>query len=63
MYGSGTFSKKGLNDMTKILKTLEDSDVLMKGVTQTLKNDIGASLLTRRGYSEQEKDYTEQTRH
>ena len=51
--------------MTKIVKALEDSDALMKGVTQTLKNDIkkggalplipmllgtlGASLLTGRG--------------
>ena len=48
--------------MTKIVKALEDSDVLMKGITETLKNDIkkrsalplipvligtlGASLLT-----------------
>ena len=68
MYGSGTksvkFSNKDLNDMTKIVKALEDSDVLMKGVTKTLKNDIkkgdalplipillgtlGASLLTGR---------------
>ena len=68
MYGSGTktvrFSNKDLDDMTKIVKTLEESDVLMKGVTKTLKNDIkkggalplipmllgtlGASLLTGR---------------
>ena len=50
--------------MTKIVKALEDSDVLMKGITKTLKNDIkkggalplipmlygtlGASLLTGR---------------
>ena len=64
MYGSGTktvnFSNKDLDDMTKIVKVLEDSDVL-----KTLKNDIkkggalplipmllgtlGASLLTGRG--------------
>ena len=69
MYGSGSkaviFSSEDLNDMTKILKALEDSDVLMKGVTKTLKNDIkkgsvlliipmllgtlGASLLTGKG--------------
>ena len=69
MYGHGTktvkFSNKDLNDMTKIVKALEDSDVLMKGVTQTLKIDIkkggalpiipmllsafGAPLLTGRG--------------
>ena len=44
MYGSGTkkakFSNKDLDDMTKIVKALEDSDVLMKGITETLKNDI-----------------------
>ena len=69
MYGSGTkmveFSHKDLDDMTKIVKALEDSDVLMKGVTKALKNDIkkggalplipmllcalGASLLAGRG--------------
>ena len=65
-YGTKTvkFSKKDLDDMTKIVKALEDSDVLIKGVTKTLKNDIkkggalplipmllgtlGASLLTGR---------------
>ena len=45
MLGSGTktvkFYDKDLNDMTKIVKALEDSDVLMKGVTKAaLKNDI-----------------------
>ena len=69
MDGSGTktvkFSNKDLDDMPKIVKALEDSDVLMKGVTKTLKNDIkngsalplipvllgilGASLFTGRG--------------
>ena len=59
------FSNKDLDDMNKIVKALEDSDVLMKGITKTLKNDIkkggalslmpmllgilGASLLTGRG--------------
>ena len=59
------FSNKDLDDMTKIVKALEDSDVLMKGVTKTLKNNITkggalplipvllgtlcASLLTGRG--------------
>ena len=66
MHRSGTetvkFSNKDLDNMTKIVKALEDSDILMKGVTKTLKNDIkkggalplipmllgtlGASLLT-----------------
>ena len=70
MYGSGPqatvkFSNEDINNMTKIVKALEDSDVLIKGVTKTLKNDIkkgvalrmipmllrtlGASLLTGRG--------------
>ena len=44
MYGNGTktvrFSNKDLDDRTRIVKALEDSDVLMKGVTKTLKNDI-----------------------
>ena len=43
MYGSGgitvVFSNKDLDDMTKIVKALEDSDVLMKGVSEALKND------------------------
>ena len=40
MYGSTTktlkVSNKDLTDMTKIVKALDDSDVLMKGVTKTL---------------------------
>ena len=60
-----TFSNKDINDMTKIVKTLEDFDFLMKGVTKTLKSDIekggalpiipmilgtlGASLLSGQG--------------
>ena len=59
------FSNKDLDGMAKIVKALEDSDVLMKGITETLKNDIkkggtlplipmlrgtlGASLFTGRG--------------
>ena len=41
-YGIKTvrFSNKDLDDMTKIVKALEDSDVLMKGITETRKNDI-----------------------
>ena len=69
VHGYGTkavrFSNKDLDDMTKIVKALGDSDVLMKGITRTLKNEIkkggalplilmllgtmGASLLTGRG--------------
>ena len=49
MYGSGTktvkFLNRNLNDMTKIVKALEDSNVLMKGVIKTLKNDIKKRVL------------------
>ena len=31
--------------MAKIVKALEDSDVLMKGITETLKNDIKREVL------------------
>ena len=31
--------------MTKIVKALEDSDVLIKGITETLKNDVEKELL------------------
>ena len=66
-YGAKTvnFSNKDLDDMTKIVKALENSDVLIKGITETLKNDVkkggalplisvllgtlGAFLLTGRG--------------
>ena len=40
-----TFSNKDLDDMTKILKALDDSDVLMKGITKTLENDIKKEVL------------------
>ena len=44
IHGNGTktvrFSNKDLDDMTKIVKALEDSNVLMKGITETLNNDI-----------------------
>ena len=50
MYGSRTktvkFSNKDIDDMTKIVKALEESDVLMKGVTKTLKNDIKKEVLS-----------------
>ena len=62
-YGKKTvrFSNKDLGDMIKIVKALEDSDVLIKRITETLKSDkkggalpliamllgtLGASLLT-----------------
>ena len=44
-YGSksGTtvkFSNEEINDMVNVVKALEDSEVLMKGSTETLKNDV-----------------------
>ena len=39
------FSNEDIKDMTRIVKTLEDSDVLMKGVTETFKNDIKKVVL------------------
>ena len=46
-YGTKTVRlfNKDLDDMTKIVKALEDSDVLMKGITETLKNDIKKEVL------------------
>ena len=43
MHGSGTkpliISNKKMNDMMKIIEALEDSNVLLKGFTKTIKND------------------------
>ena len=43
MYGSGTttliISDNDLNDMIKILKALEDSAILLKGITKAIKNE------------------------
>ena len=46
-YGTKTVkcSNKDLDDITKIVKALEDSAVLMKGITETLKNDIKKEVL------------------
>ena len=43
MYGSGAtviFSNEERNDMIKIVKAIEDSNILLKGVKKTLQNDI-----------------------
>ena len=43
IHGSGTtvmFSNEELNNITDAAKALEDFDVLMKGVTEILKNEI-----------------------
>ena len=63
IHGSGTatliFSKKEMNDIMKIIQALEDSNISLKGVTKTIKNEtkeqkdgltmlfdpLGASLL------------------
>ena len=41
--GSGTttliISNKEMNDVMKIVKALEDSNILLKGVTKTIKNE------------------------
>ena len=42
IHGSGTtttiISNKEMNDIMKIVQALEDSNILLKGVTQTIKN-------------------------
>ena len=43
MYGSGAttliVSSKGMNDIMKIVQALEDSNILLKGVTKTIENE------------------------
>ena len=43
MHGSGTttliISNEEMNDITKIVQTLEDSNTLLEGVTETIKNE------------------------
>ena len=43
VYGSGTttlrISSEEMNDIMKIFKVLEDSNILLKGVTKTIKNE------------------------
>ena len=43
MHGSGTttliVSNKEMNDIMKIVQALEDSNILLKGVTKTIKNE------------------------
>ena len=44
IHGSGTatliISKEEMNDIKKIVQTLEDSNILLKGVTKTIKSKI-----------------------
>ena len=43
IHGSGTtiliISNKEMNDIMKIIQALEDSNILLKGVTKTIKNE------------------------
>ena len=43
IHGSGTItlmiSNEEMNDIMKIVQALEDSNILLKGVTKTIKND------------------------
>ena len=43
IHGSGTttliISNEEMNDIMKIVQTLEDSNILLKGVTKTVKNE------------------------
>ena len=39
------FSNEDIKDITKIVKALDDSDVLMKGVVETFKNDVKKVVL------------------
>ena len=44
IYGSGTttlvISNEEINDIMKIIQALKDSDILLKRVTKTIKNEI-----------------------
>ena len=44
-HGSGTttliISNEEMNDIMKIVQALEDSNILLKGVTKTIKNETG----------------------
>ena len=43
VHGSGTttliISNEEMNDITKIVQALEDSNIFLKGVTKTIKNE------------------------
>ena len=43
IHGSGTttliLSNKGINDILKIVQALEGSNILLKGITKTIKNE------------------------
>ena len=43
IHGSGTTTliilNEEINDIIKIIQTLEDSNILLKGITKTIKNE------------------------
>ena len=43
IHGSGVkliIEQEDMNDIMKIIKALENSDILLKGVTKTIKNEL-----------------------
>ena len=55
IYDSGNttliISNKDLNDIIKIIQALENSNILLKGVTKTIKNETKGMLLGTLGAS------------
>ena len=49
IYGSGTtilvISNEEMNDIMKIVRALEDSNILLKGVSETIKNETKGCFL------------------
>ena len=70
IHGSGTttliISKKEMNDLIKIIQALQDSNILLKGVTKTIKNEtkkqkggfLSMCVGYFRGYSPEAKNWT-----
>ena len=52
IHGSGTttliISNEEMNDIMKIVQTLEDSNILLKGVTKTIKNEMKELVRNKR---------------
>ena len=70
IHGSGTttliISRKEMNDLIKIIQALQDSNILLKGVTKTIKNEtkkqkggfLSMCVGYFRGYSPEAKNWT-----
>ena len=70
IHGSGTttliISRKEINDLIKIIQALQDSNILLKGVTKTIKNEtkkqkggfLSMCVGYFRGYSPEAKNWT-----